>query len=408
MEHFILNNSWFFFRYIFRIFGFYAFNRDEENNKIIPRSAVKIWIHFLSITGTICLVCIGIPFIYLMYSESITIEKFQNVVFEMFFSGGTSSFVMMIHPMIINSIGLIMVFKLRDLAVGLSEFQDYYTINNKDGFINLRNVTKKFMKVRFCSLLNLLVIILGITFFAICYGPEMRVRLNVSPGWNLMLPLIIGNPINAILMWSPIAYFFFIYGEIILLMLEWCTSIMSIENGILMIEKTKVFMNGLNFIKDRFSYFIFWLTLAFLISIIGEAYYMFVPFMDQESFSGAWQFGTLSMLAFFFCAMFLLYNLCSYSEFMANKVQELKRKILDIQFQNGEADAILILLDEFKGFNGDGYFTLNKALLTSMTSNFICFFVILIQFKQSESNNNDNKKYDLEFCHKIMNKSLHL
>ena len=128
--------------------------------------------------------------------------------------------------------------------------------------------------------------------------------------------------------------------------------------------------------------------------------------MDQESFSGAWQFGTLSMLAFFFCAMFLLYNLCSYSEFMANKVQELKRKILDIQFQNGEADAILILLDEFKGFNGDGYFTLNKALLTSMASNFICFFVILIQFKQSESNNED-EKYDLEFCHKIMNKSLH-
>ena len=151
MEHFILNNSWFFFRYIFRIFGYYAFNRDEENNKIIPRSAVKIWIHFLCITGTICVVCNGIPFIYLMYSESITIEKFQNVVFEMFFSGGTSSFVMMIHPMIINSIGLIMVFKLRDLAVGLSEFQDYYTINNKDGFINLRNVTKKFMKVRFSS-----------------------------------------------------------------------------------------------------------------------------------------------------------------------------------------------------------------------------------------------------------------
>ena len=142
--------------------------------------------------------------------------------------------------------------------------------------------------------------------------------------------------------------------------------------------------------------------------IVGEAYYIFATFMDQERFSGVWQFGTFAMLAFFFCAMLNIYNLCSYSELMANKVQELKRKILDIQFQNGEADAILILLDEFKGFNANGYFTLNKSLLTSMTSNFLCFFVILIQFKQSESNNDDNKKYDLEFCHKIMNKSLHL
>ena len=136
-----------------------------------------------------------------------------------------------------------------------------------------------------------------------------------------MLPLIFGNPINGILTWSPVAYFFFIYCEIILFLLGWCTGIMNIENGTLMIEKAKIFMDGLNFIKDIFSFPLFWLTLAFLIGIVGEAYFIFVPFMDQESFSGAWQFGTLAMLTFFFCALILLYNLCSYSELMANKVR---------------------------------------------------------------------------------------
>ena len=78
-----------------------------------------------------------------------------------------------------------MVFKLSDLAVGLSEFQDYFHMNNnnKNGFIiDVKNITKKFKKVRIYMLLNLLLLILGIIFFGIYYGPEIGLRLNISPG----------------------------------------------------------------------------------------------------------------------------------------------------------------------------------------------------------------------------------
>ena len=66
------------------------------------------------------------------------------------------------------------------------------------------------------------------------------------------------------------------------------------------------------------------------------------------------------------------------------QVQGLKKIILDIQFQTGKSEAVIALLDEFKGFDAKGYFTLNHSLLTGMTANFVTYLVILVQFKQSE------------------------
>ena len=66
----------------------------------------------------------------------------------------------------------------------------------------------------------------------------------------------------------------------------------------------------------------------------------------------------------------------------------MKKRILDIQFQTGQAEAVITLLDEFKGFDAKGYFTLNHSLLTGMTANFVTYLVILVQFKQSESSTN--------------------
>ena len=65
-------------------------------------------------------------------------------------------------------------------------------------------------------------------------------------------------------------------------------------------------------------------------------------------------------------------------------MKELRRKILDIQFQTGQSEAVTSLLEEFKGFHAKGFFTLNHSLLTGMTANFVTYLVILVQFKQSE------------------------
>ena len=61
---------------------------------------------------------------------------------------------------------------------------------------------------------------------------------------------------------------------------------------------------------------------------------------------------------------------------------------MDIQFQTGQAEAVVTLLDEFRGFDAKGYFTLNHSLLTGMTASFVTYMVILVQFKQSESSTN--------------------
>ena len=70
----------------------------------------------------------------------------------------------------------------------------------------------------------------------------------------------------------------------------------------------------------------------------------------------------------------------------------MKKRILDIQFQTGQSEAVIALLDEFKGFDAKGYFTLNHSLLTGMTACFITYLVILVQFKQSESSTNDEHR----------------
>ena len=78
----------------------------------------------------------------------------------------------------------------------------------------------------------------------------------------------------------------------------------------------------------------------------------------------------------------LSFSYCTLSEDLANKVQRLKIAVLSKG--NHQVEDIIQELDDFKGFDGNGYFTLNHSLLTAMTTNFATFLVILVQFKQSE------------------------
>ena len=45
-----------------------------------------------------------------------------------------------------------------------------------------------------------------------------------------------------------------------------------------------------------------------------------------------------------------------------------------------DPNDICSLLDEFKGFDANGFFILNHSLLTSYAVNFLTFIVILMQF----------------------------
>ena len=61
--------------------------------------------------------------------------------------------------------------------------------------------------------------------------------------------------------------------------------------------------------------------------------------------------------------------------------------ILEGQVYTEEHARQKILYDiaKFNGYIGGGYFTLGKSLLTTLTSNFATYLIILIQFKISET-----------------------
>ena len=84
-----------------------------------------------------------------------------------------------------------------------------------------------------------------------------------------------------------------------------------------------------------------------------------------------------------------LVTYCWMSEELARQTKNLKNKIMEEDINHtdtiqNDSSYICSLLEEFEGYDGNGFFTLNHSLLTGMTGNFVTLMVILIQFKQSE------------------------
>ena len=69
------------------------------------------------------------------------------------------------------------------------------------------------------------------------------------------------------------------------------------------------------------------------------------------------------------------------SEELAKQTKILKHKIQerssDLTLQD-DSNYICSLIDEFKGFDAKGFFTLNHSLLTGFIANFFTFIVILM------------------------------
>ena len=82
----------------------------------------------------------------------------------------------------------------------------------------------------------------------------------------------------------------------------------------------------------------------------------------------------------------ILVTICWLSENVAKQVKCLKNKVMEETSDNTvDSNYICSLLEEFQGFDGNGFFTLNHSLLTGMTGTFVTLLVILIQFRQNET-----------------------
>ena len=85
--------------------------------------------------------------------------------------------------------------------------------------------------------------------------------------------------------------------------------------------------------------------------------------------------------------LYFIFQLCHLSELLAVNVGELEDLLTDYHFKNDrespQKNEVCNLLAKFKGFEANGYFTLNHSMLTGMIGNIVTYLVILVQFRQS-------------------------
>ena len=68
-------------------------------------------------------------------------------------------------------------------------------------------------------------------------------------------------------------------------------------------------------------------------------------------------------------------------------IQENQKVILGSEIHSAihARDFVARKLEAFKGFDGSGFFTLNKEFLSGVAANFLTYLIVLVQFKVGES-----------------------
>ena len=189
---------------------------------------------------------------------------------------------------------------------------------------------------------------------------------------------------------------FGIFAEFLLLVSSWMAVIKEKldSTGHVLLQNTHELVKGLNNISSALSNCTFVSMIIWLINLILIVYRMVSTFISVDKltdldlvFAVAFSFMALQHLLF-------IYVMNVASQEILEKVQDLKRKMkgtnmeeLMIQWEDKFESTSFVKsiivdeLDEFQGFDGNGYFTLGKAFFSSIVTNFLTYLIILIQTK---------------------------
>ena len=156
----------------------------------------------------------------------------------------------------------------------------------------------------------------------------------------------------------------------------------------MILYETKLFIDGLNQVVKLFSSLLFWITSSFMLNIIVLSFISISQLMDADG-SMEWQrlglFLSCGIVAPGF--LYFIFQLCHLSELLVVNVGGLEDLLIDYHFKNNrqspQKNEVCNLLSKFKGFEANGYFTLNHSMLTGMIGNIVTYLVILVQFRQS-------------------------
>ena len=309
--YFILNNTWSIFYYVFRIFGVYPCVRDEESNGFKPRSTFCIWAHFICTNLIVNPYFVMIPVSFIESTEMET-NDFQEKMYDVYFRRGITAVAMISNVAIYSFLGFICQYKLRNLSIRLSEFQNYYN-NHTQLILNEEKISAHMKKQHLYTLLFVLVWFCGLILMYISVSLELNLSLLSA------IIYIIGTTITALPSSMPVGYFILIYFEIIIFLSIWCDSIKNVELDNSLIKEAKIFIDGLDLISNIFSSFLFWIIFALLLELVIHSYYTFAIFWDHYNFH-LWQFYIMAIMLMVLSFMIVLYGLCTFSENIAKKV----------------------------------------------------------------------------------------
>ena len=288
---------------------------------------------------------------------------------------------------------LILQLRTRKIKDGLCEMQQI--LNQRLGTCS-RKFTQR-------SVIMTVLVVCSSVSFAIGFHINLRSFLDI----NLPI-LIIGIILSAFtttILSSPIFAFYYIYGEISRGLEEWILSIVhdlkatpKLTNA--QFNTCRKLHSALLKSSSLLSFNVLVVLLVSLIALIVVVFMSFDFFMSHADFASAGVI--LVFLGYITYVLKFAYIVCIFnhdSEHLYNQVQSLKNALEEIYIEDHEflffhgqlRDArfakqlIINQLQDFKGFDGLGYFTLGKPLLTSITANILTYLIVLIQFKLSEN-----------------------
>ena len=167
------------------------------------------------------------------------------------------------------------------------------------------------------------------------------------------------------------------YLEIINQNFETCTEYNNLSNDL-----RNLFENGIKKANDIFSLPLFFIISSSLVSMTFNVYITIaITFNFTLNQENALSFFIVS---FFSYAIFVITVLCILNFMSSAVTKSLESLYFTINSNENTVKINLKSMENFKGFDACGFFTLGKPLLTSITTNFTTYLIVLIQFKMSE------------------------
>ena len=137
----------------------------------------------------------------------------------------------------------------------------------------------------------------------------------------------------------------------------------------------------------KFSSILFWIIPLLLVNVVVVSYLSIIQLMNaEEKMEWERKMVSVSYGVLAFGNLCQIFHLCHVSENLVVSVGKLEKFVINDILENGESkqqNAVCNLLSKFKGFNANGYFTLNHSMLTGMIAYIITYLVILVDFNQS-------------------------